>query len=54
MLGTVETHRRAFATVGVPEAFARLIAAVAQPGVEFDNENVIAYRPQRAGSYPAR
>jgi D-tagatose-bisphosphate aldolase class II non-catalytic subunit len=48
VIATVEAHRRAFATAGVPEALTRVIAVVAQPGVEFDNENVIVYRPERA------
>ena len=45
---TVEAHRRAFAAVGANDAFRRIIAVVAQPGVEFDNENVVVYRPERA------
>ena len=48
VLETVEAHRRAFAAVGVNDAFRRIIAVVAQPGVEFDNENVVVYRPERA------
>jgi D-tagatose-bisphosphate aldolase class II non-catalytic subunit len=45
---TIEAHRRAFATAGASEAFERVIAVVAQPGVEFDDENVVVYRPERA------
>lgn len=45
---TVEVHRRAFAKRGLDEAFARAIGVVVQPGVEFGNEEVIAYRPEKA------
>lgn len=45
---TVAVHERAFAARGLEEAFARAIAAVVQPGVEFGNDNVIVYRPDRA------
>ena len=48
VIATVEAHRRAFATAGASEAFERVIAVVAQPGVEFDDENVVVYRPERA------
>ncbi len=35
------------------EAFSRVIAAVVQPGVEFGNENVIAYVPEKAAGLSA-
>ena len=47
-LRTVEVHRAAFAAAGAEAAFARAVAMVAQPGVEFGNANVIGYRRERA------
>ena len=47
-LATVDAFRSAFAIAGLPEAFARVIALVVQPGVEFGNEAVFAYEPERA------
>ncbi|MFN0116307.1 MAG: D-tagatose-bisphosphate aldolase, class II, non-catalytic subunit [Paracoccaceae bacterium] len=47
---TIAVHRRAFAEAGLPRAFARVIALVVQPGVEFGNRNVILYdRTRTAG-----
>lgn len=40
---TIEVHRACFAAEGLSDAFARVIALVVQPGVEFGNENVLAY-----------
>ena len=48
VLATFEAHRSAFARVGVAAAFERVIAVVAHPGVEFDNQRVFTYRPERA------
>jgi D-tagatose-bisphosphate aldolase class II non-catalytic subunit len=45
---TVAVHRRAFAARGLDAAFARAIAAVVQPGVEFGNDSVAVYRPDAA------
>ena len=45
---TLEAHRRAFAAVGADAAFEAVIALVAQPGVEFDDRNVVVYQPKRA------
>ncbi|SDH72056.1 class II D-tagatose-bisphosphate aldolase, non-catalytic subunit [Alloyangia pacifica] len=45
---TIEVHREVFAEAGLQEAFARAIALVVQPGVEFGNRNVIHYDPGRA------
>ena len=47
-LMTIDVHRRAFADRRLGDAFGRVIAAVVQPGVEFGNAAVIAYRPERA------
>ena len=48
VLATFEAHRSAFARFGVAAAFERVLAVVAHPGVEFDNQRVFAYRPERA------
>lgn len=45
---TVAVHARAFAARGLDAAFARAIAAVVQPGVEFGNDSVALYRPAAA------
>lgn len=45
---TVDLHRQAFAAAKAPDAFARVVGLVVQPGVEFGNENVVAYRPEEA------
>ena len=47
-LETVEIHRRAFAARDLQSAFDRAIGVVVQPGVEFGNEDVIGYQPERA------
>jgi D-tagatose-1,6-bisphosphate aldolase subunit GatZ/KbaZ len=45
---TIAAHARAFAAAGVDDAFARVVAVVVQPGVEFDHERVFAYEPENA------
>ncbi len=45
---TVEVHKRVFATHGLQAAFERVIGLVVQPGVEFGNQNVVAYAPAAA------
>jgi D-tagatose-1,6-bisphosphate aldolase subunit GatZ/KbaZ len=45
---TVDLHRTAFADSGIPQAFDRVVGLVVQPGVEFGNENVVAYVPEAA------
>jgi D-tagatose-1,6-bisphosphate aldolase subunit GatZ/KbaZ len=50
---TVEVHRKAFEAAGATDAFTRVVAAVVQPGVEFGNENVIAYRSAEASELTA-
>jgi D-tagatose-1,6-bisphosphate aldolase subunit GatZ/KbaZ len=40
---TIEAHRAAFAGVGLDEAWARVVALVVQPGVEFDAVHVVDY-----------
>ena len=45
---TVAIHHAEFAAHGIVGAFNRVIGLVVQPGVEFGNENVVAYRPDAA------
>ena len=45
---TVDLHRAAFAREGIASAFDRVVGLVVQPGVEFGNENVVAYLPAEA------
>ncbi len=45
---TIEIHRDIFAREGLADAFARVIAVVVQPGVEFDSQNVVPYAPEKS------
>jgi D-tagatose-1,6-bisphosphate aldolase subunit GatZ/KbaZ len=45
---TAKVHREVFGEEGLEDAFARVIALVVQPGVEFGNENVVFYDRSRA------
>ncbi len=45
---TIELHHAAFAAAGIAGAFDRILGLVVQPGVEFGNENVVAYDPAAA------
>ncbi len=45
---TYEVHRAAFHDVAGGAAWARVLAMVVQPGVEFGHEEVAIYRPERA------
>ena len=45
---TLKAHRQAFEAQGLNAAWARVIALVVQPGVEFDNANVIDYKREKA------
>lgn len=47
-LATVAAHRAAFAAQGLQDAWDRVIGLVVQPGVEFDHDRVVEYRPQKA------
>lgn len=47
-LASVAAHRAAFLREGLDEAWDRVVALVAQPGVEFDGDRVVDYRPDRA------
>lgn len=50
---TVAIHRKAFAALGLEDAFARAIGVVVQPGVEFGNENVVFYNSEKATALSA-
>ncbi|HRO13232.1 class II D-tagatose-bisphosphate aldolase, non-catalytic subunit, partial [Amaricoccus sp.] len=45
--------RRAFAALGLEAAFARAVAAVVQPGVEFGHDSVVPYAPEKARALSA-
>jgi D-tagatose-1,6-bisphosphate aldolase subunit GatZ/KbaZ len=45
---TIDTHRATFAAAGLTDAWPRVIAAVVQPGVEFDHRKVVGYAPEKA------
>lgn len=45
---TLQIHKSAFAEQGLDAAFSRVVALVVQPGVEFGNANVIAFKPLEA------
>jgi len=47
-LATVAAHREAFTQHNLGAAWERVIGLVVQPGVEFDHDRVIDYRPERA------
>jgi D-tagatose-1,6-bisphosphate aldolase subunit GatZ/KbaZ len=47
-LATVDIHRKLFAEKGLSAAWSRVIATVVQPGVEFDHDKVVDYRPEAA------
>jgi D-tagatose-1,6-bisphosphate aldolase subunit GatZ/KbaZ len=45
---TLDAHRNAFLQHGLKDAWARVVALVVQPGVEFDHHKVIDYEPAKA------
>ncbi len=47
-MDTIRAHRRIFTAHGLDAAWPRVIAAVVQPGVEFDHHQVVDYDPARA------
>jgi len=47
-IATVDMHRDLFRDQGLAHAWERVIATVVQPGVEFDHDKVVDYRPERA------
>jgi len=50
---TAALHERTFREAGLGEAWERVIAAVVQPGVEFDSEGLHPYRRDRAAGLVA-
>jgi D-tagatose-1,6-bisphosphate aldolase subunit GatZ/KbaZ len=50
---TIDAHRDAFTRAGLEGAWPRVIALVVQPGVEFDHDKVIDYRPEAARALSA-
>jgi D-tagatose-1,6-bisphosphate aldolase subunit GatZ/KbaZ len=50
---TLDAHRDAFARHGLDAAWSRVIAVVAQPGVDFDDRRVLDYEPARAAPLAA-
>ncbi len=45
---TIELHQSAFGQYGVADVWSRVIAVVVQPGVEFDNHQVVDYQRHEA------
>lgn len=52
-LATIAMHRDLFAAEGLASAWPRVIALVVQPGIEFDHDKVVGYRPERAAALSA-
>jgi D-tagatose-1,6-bisphosphate aldolase subunit GatZ/KbaZ len=47
-IATIGMHQDLFRASGLANAWDRVIATVVQPGVEFDHDKVVDYRPERA------
>jgi len=45
---TLAVHRRVFKEAGLEEVWPRVIALVVQPGVEFNHDSVVDYKPELA------
>ncbi|WP_423758329.1 D-tagatose-bisphosphate aldolase, class II, non-catalytic subunit [Burkholderia sp. NLJ2] len=50
---TLDAHRSAFAAAGLDDAWTRVVAVVAQPGVDFDDRHVLDYDSAKAASLGA-
>ncbi|MGD9507548.1 MAG: D-tagatose-bisphosphate aldolase, class II, non-catalytic subunit [Geminicoccaceae bacterium] len=50
---TIEVHEAAFAKAGLGEVWARVLAVVVQPGVEFGSEQVVDFAPEGAAGLAA-
>jgi D-tagatose-1,6-bisphosphate aldolase subunit GatZ/KbaZ len=50
---TIDAHRQALQAAGLQQVWPRVIGLVVQPGVEFDHDKVIDFRPSRAGALAA-
>ncbi|MGZ4371547.1 MAG: class II D-tagatose-bisphosphate aldolase non-catalytic subunit, partial [Gaiellaceae bacterium] len=48
VIAMLEEHLRAFAVAGARSACAGIVAVVVQPGIEFDDQKVVIYRPELA------
>ena len=46
-------HRDLFRQAGLADAWTRVVATVVQPGVEFDHDKVVDYRPEQATALSA-
>jgi len=49
-IATIDMHRDLFRASGLASAWDRVIATVVQPGVEFDHDKLVDYRPERAAA----
>jgi D-tagatose-1,6-bisphosphate aldolase subunit GatZ/KbaZ len=45
---TLQAHREVFQAAGTAHVWSRVVGLVVQPGVEFDHQQVVAYRPEAA------
>lgn len=52
-LETIAVHHKLFGERGIAGAWDRVIATVVQPGVEFDHDKVVDYRPDKAKALSA-
>ena len=52
-LATIAMHRDLFVAEGLGHVWPRVIAVVVQPGVEFDHDKVVDYRPDQAAALSA-
>ncbi|MCA8405354.1 D-tagatose-bisphosphate aldolase, class II, non-catalytic subunit [Burkholderia cenocepacia] len=50
---TLDAHRRAFSAAGLDDAWTRVVAIVAQPGVDFDDRHVLDYDSAKAATLGA-
>lgn len=50
---TLDAHRAAFAAAGLDDAWTRVVAIVAQPGVDFDDRHVLDYDSAKAAALGA-
>ncbi|MDR8027863.1 D-tagatose-bisphosphate aldolase, class II, non-catalytic subunit [Burkholderia cenocepacia] len=50
---TLDAHRRAFSAAGLDDTWTRVVAIVAQPGVDFDDRHVLDYDSAKAASLGA-
>ncbi|MBW4330672.1 D-tagatose-bisphosphate aldolase, class II, non-catalytic subunit [Stakelama sp. CBK3Z-3] len=52
-LSTLDMHRQLFVEQGLGDAWDRVVGTVVQPGVEFDHDKVVDYRPEKARALSA-